>query len=396
MKSVNVRAFLLLHSNYLGPFPPPSLLKLVVKSNQKWSAGDFFASLHTNPVQFSDHQYSSIMKIWMLKLEWLRTSPGEEHNLSHLGWRRWRKQTARWARPRLSDPWWQRDWREGAADSVLYTHTHPRTTLLVTFSMKTRSCCNCYWVRVGIMFPTSSGRSDEHLSRGLFACWIEREYCLDGTTLQEKLTRKQKCGKGSPSGFTWETSGGVAVERCPGSLRGDGKMTQAGEQPKSSAKNSSQVAQFQFQWHKTQHAANMNKVPRGDELTAPRFDWRMMGSELPKDVGFTSKRVWDSFIANCSYLRGWEGGVDSLRISWRPGFESLQSISVWICRIDLLSLAPTRPERSVTVVAVETSPKCHLNTANSTIFLAARSSKQVWTDNVHTGKSLGCSSWNTV
>lgn len=39
-------------------------------------------------------------------------------------WRRWRKQRVGRAQPQLSDPWWQKERREGEQNDFLYTHTH--------------------------------------------------------------------------------------------------------------------------------------------------------------------------------------------------------------------------------------------------------------------------------
>lgn len=66
------------------------------------------------------------------------------------------------------------------AHTRMCTCSHSHTTLLITFTLRTRPCCNCYRVSVRekVMFPASFDRSGEKLSRCLLARWIESEYSV--------------------------------------------------------------------------------------------------------------------------------------------------------------------------------------------------------------------------
>lgn len=78
------------------------------------------------------------------------------------------------------------------------------------------------------------------------------------------------------------------------------------------------------------------------------------------------------------------------------GDGSASVIQMWSnCCIDLLILAPTRPERSVTVIVVATLLECHLNTANTATFPRIKK-QQVLIYIVHPGQLLGCSSLKGV
>lgn len=168
----------------------------------------------------------------------------------------------------------------------------------------------------------------------------------------------------------------------------------------------------------------VEKSRRAFSFNVLRFDWRMMGGKLPNDVWFTSTLGFGTvLLLCCSYLCGWEWGTHTLgiRLRWnasgRPEFESLRSRSVWFglvfllsemciwhvfglfvflrggggvsvipmwlnCSIDLLILPPTRPERSVMVIVVETLHKCHLSSKFSHF---SRSKKQQVLIDIDTG-----------
>lgn len=95
MSVVNVRSYLLIDSNYLWPT-------------------SLFAATQTQTTQ-KKYEHRSC-------------------NQFYLHWRRWWKQTDRRAQPQLSDPWWQREWREGVGSSFFKQRTffHPPTN-------------PCYW-----------------------------------------------------------------------------------------------------------------------------------------------------------------------------------------------------------------------------------------------------------